>query len=246
MLSLIPVTGSQGTRAALLQGQREIGLSCEKGKALTIEQLNQIYYDTDTTINDIIAAINATQAIAITPQGLAVGGGDLTQNRIIDVPIATQAETQAMLDNTKAVTPYALQALMNALLPAGLIAQWGGATPPQGWLECNGQSSTGYAALQALYPSNIPDLRGIFMRGWDNGRGLDPARSMLSYQADDFKSHIHPLPTGMTGGFMGVGSTGGYATPGGGAGQLFGNGGTGAGGTETRPKNIAVMFIIKI
>ncbi|HDT0657951.1 TPA: tail fiber protein [Enterobacter cloacae subsp. dissolvens] len=71
-------------------------------------------------------------------------------------------------------------------LPVGIPLPWPTATPPSGWLICNGAAfnKTTYPALGAAYPSgNLPDLRGQFIRGLDNGRGVDPGRGILSTQA---------------------------------------------------------------
>ena len=54
--------------------------------------------------------------------------------------------------------------------------------PPEGWLECNGQSTTDYPLLAALVGPNVPDLRGVFIRGWDHGKGIDSGRTLLSTQ----------------------------------------------------------------
>ncbi|WP_446494980.1 phage tail protein [Escherichia coli] len=59
------------------------------------------------------------------------------------------------------------------------------ATPPTGWLKCNGAafSSEMYPKLAKAYPTNkLPDLRGEFIRGWDDGRGIDAGRTLLSGQ----------------------------------------------------------------
>nr|WP_267239303.1 phage tail protein [Pantoea ananatis] len=48
--------------------------------------------------------------------------------------------------------------------------------PPSGWLKCNGAafSAADYPLLAKAYPSlKLPDLRGEFIRGWDDGRGVD-------------------------------------------------------------------------
>lgn len=65
--------------------------------------------------------------------------------------------------------------------PTGCVMAWPGSTPPSGWIECNGQAAT-TGALQAIVGSNVPDLRGQFVRGWDHGRGLDPSRGITSTQ----------------------------------------------------------------
>ena len=54
-----------------------------------------------------------------------------------------------------------------------------------GWLKCNGAafSSEKYPNLAKLYPTlKITDLRGEFIRGWDDGRGIDAGSSILSIQ----------------------------------------------------------------
>lgn len=71
-------------------------------------------------------------------------------------------------------------------LPVGVPVPWPLATPPTGWLKCNGASFSlaQYPRLAAAYPSGtLPDLRGEFLRGWDDGRGIDAGRSLLSAQA---------------------------------------------------------------
>lgn len=78
--------------------------------------------------------------------------------------------------------------------PIGAVTMWGGSGVPQGWLEMNGQSIVGYTELSAIYGSNLPDLRGEFVRGWDNGRGVDSGRTLLDWQ---MASHIAHDSDGM-------------------------------------------------
>jgi phage-related tail fiber protein len=133
-----------------------------------------------------------------------------------------------------------------ATLP-GAIVMWGGSTP-SGWLECNGQSTAGYANLTAIYGTNVPDLRGEFIRGWDHGKGVDPGRGIRSFQGQDIQPHTHMPPSGYQ-----------YVTtPFSGDGEIDGSGRAGEGernasavpsavnaGAETRPRNVALMFIVK-
>ncbi|TDS68349.1 tail collar domain [Pantoea sp. PNA 14-12] len=70
-------------------------------------------------------------------------------------------------------------------LPVGVPVPWPSENPPTGWLKCNGAafSAATYPLLARAYPSlKLPDLRGEFIRGWDDGRGVDSGRSLLSYQ----------------------------------------------------------------
>ncbi len=97
------------------------------------------------------------------------------------------------------------QAITSAI-PPGAVQHFAMATAPSGWLAANGSeiSRTIYAALFAAIgitfgagngstTFNLPDLRGEFVRGWDNGRGYDSGRSFGSYQADAFALHSHLL-----------------------------------------------------
>ncbi|HAH9670060.1 TPA: phage tail protein [Escherichia coli] len=79
-------------------------------------------------------------------------------------------------------------------LPVGVPVPWPSATPPTGWLKCNGAafSAEEYPELAKAYPTNkLPDLRGEFIRGWDDGRGIDAVRALLSLQNGGVESHTH-------------------------------------------------------
>lgn len=87
---------------------------------------------------------------------------------------------------------------------------------------------------------NVPDLRGEFARGWDDGRAIDTSRSMGSAQADEFKSHKH------RGWVFVYGTTFGLASkdPAAGGSNMYSDNEV-TGGTETRPRNIAMLYCIK-
>jgi microcystin-dependent protein len=84
----------------------------------------------------------------------------------------------------------------------------------------------------------LPESRGEFLRGWDHGRGVDVGRVLGSWQADDNKAHTHTA----TGTFYS------YAYLAAGPGRDFQSSNvttSSSGGTEARPRNLAVMWCIK-
>ncbi|EFG7826865.1 tail fiber protein [Escherichia coli] len=145
-------------------------------------------------------------------------------------------------------------------LPVGVPVPWPSATPPTGWLKCNGApfSAEEYPELAKVYPTNeLPDLRGEFIRGWDDGRGVDGGRVVLTGQSQSVQQHTHGLA-------MAYSSESGYkdklgAGPnsdmipikdmikvttftGSGEYYLKANDST---GVETRPRNVAFNFIVR-
>ena len=90
--------------------------------------------------------------------------------------------------------------IINVSSPTGAITAFAADTAPSGWLECDGSavSRTTYAGLFAVIGTtfgvgdasttfNLPDLRGEFIRGWDNFRGVDNERSFASSQLDQMQ-----------------------------------------------------------
>ena len=158
-------------------------------------------------------------------------------------------------------------------VPPGAIMMWPMGIPPEGWLECDGQSldkieySELFDAIKDSYGGNgssfnLPDFRGYFVRGWDNGRGVDTNRVLGSFQTQATKLPNSPFKTNTAGAHThsylsatGASGDNGYTDP------LFmgfsaknvstssaGNHShtiVDGGDAETRPKNIALMYIIK-
>ncbi|EFB1478282.1 integrase [Escherichia coli] len=145
-------------------------------------------------------------------------------------------------------------------LPVGVPVPWPSATPPTGWIKCNGApfSAEEYPELAKVYPAlKLPDLRGEFIRGWDDGRGVDSGRVVLTGQSQSVQQHTHDLA-------MAYSSDTPYrdrlgAAPdsdmipikdminvttfnGSGWVYLKANGSTGA---ETRPRNLAFNYIVR-
>lgn len=143
-------------------------------------------------------------------------------------------------------------------LPVGVPVPWPSATPPTGWLKCNGApfSAEEYPELAKVYPTNeLPDLRGEFIRGWDDGRGVDSGRAILSAQGDAIRNiagqladvRFNTQPSG----------SGAFTTSRRGSASADSNGGGTARdvdfdasnvvptASENRPRNIAFNYIVR-
>jgi len=194
---------------------------------VTSAKLNNVI-DQTTFTSSAIATNNNTLAVTTSGQ-LKVNSSGITANELADNSVTTVKILDGNVTQAKT---------NNSLVPTGAIMAFGMNSVPTGWLECNGQSTSGYTALAALVGANVPDLRGYFVRGWDNSRGVDNARVFASAQDDQFKAHTHggvPLfngddDRGDSSSNFNISNTGNTAS---------------SGGTETRPKNIALLYCIK-
>ncbi|HDB9642300.1 TPA: phage tail protein [Escherichia coli] len=150
-------------------------------------------------------------------------------------------------------------------LPVGVPVPWPSATPPTGWLKCNGAAfdKVKYPHLATAYPSGkLPDLRGEFIRGWDDGRGIDAGRALLSIQTGMLEKHRHIVVANdgydskeewelatifrrayTQGRGLDAVDAGGTLIP---SPTLHTRGSIGnTGGSETRPRNIAFNYIVR-
>ncbi|UUQ66322.1 phage tail protein [Pseudomonas fuscovaginae UPB0736] len=156
----------------------------------------------------------------------------------------TKAEVEALFKNATA-------------LPVGAMMAFPKGTVPVGFLEVDGsvQSIATYPDLAAYLGTTfnkgdegagnfrLPESRGEFLRGWDHGRGVDAGRDIGTYQSDAFKSHTHEYDNMQGGGARNsVSDTVAAASN---ATTETGHITSAVGGTETRPRNISVMWCIK-
>ena len=163
----------------------------------------------------------------------------------VDLPLEKSNNTQVA---------QAILALVGGVVPPGTVTMMAGTFVPTGYLVCAGAvvSRTTYSNLFAVIGETygngdgattfrLPDLRGEFIRGADFSRGVDPGREIGTAQADALAHHSHSLdPHLVTEGVAGEGLGG--TTPGS-SGALIETGFTG--GSETRPRNVALMYLIK-
>ena len=141
------------------------------------------------------------------------------------------------------------------LMPTGFIGYSPVSTVPSGWIKCNGATvsrityarlfdkiGTTFGAGDGSTTFNLPDLRGEFIRGWDDGRGIDSGRTLGSYQSDELKSHLHSIAANKygSGTFRSLVYVDDILPS---SDYAFKTDSTG--GSETRQRNIALMAIIK-
>ena len=224
----------------------------------------------------------------------SVGTNELVNDSVTDDKLANNAIGTAMIkdnavtiakmaDNSVGTSEIVNNAVTRAKVtpggfnPVGTVIWYAGSSAPAGYLKANGdaiangsgttQSITAdFSELYAVVGATLPDLRGEFIRGWDDGKGTDSGRSIKSTQSDGNKQHNHSATSGVTdpGHTHTVDAARqlGNAADGSPSNEAYANdstrttasGTTGIsvsttiandGGTEARPRNIALLACIK-
>ena len=148
-----------------------------------------------------------------------ITASELSTNSVIEAKIASDAVTENKIaDNAVTadkipngtISLAKLAAGISALFsPVGAIIYYPKATPPTGYLKCNGDTipngsgtvqgiTTDFTDLYAVIGATLPDLRGEFVRGLDDGRGIDSSRTVNSAQTDLNKQHSHTATSSST------------------------------------------------
>jgi microcystin-dependent protein len=207
-----------------------------------VPTLNQNTTGTSSNVTGTVAVANGgTGATTLTANNVVLGNGTSA------VQFVAPGTTGNVL--TSNGTTWTSATLSAGGLPAGSVIFFAANAAPTGYLKANGAtvSRTTYAALFSAIGTTfgagdgsttfvLPELRGEFIRGWADGRAVDTGRVFGSFQTDDFKSHNHTYNA----------SAGGASTPASinvASGQTLNTSSTG--GTETRPRNIALLACIK-
>ncbi|CAD5872122.1 putative side tail fiber protein from lambdoid prophage [Escherichia coli] len=169
--------------------------------SLTAKGITQLSSATNSTSEVLAATPKAVKAAYDLANGKQAADATLTALAALataadKLPYFTGVDRAALTALTSVgraiLSKPSIQSVLNYLglgegsaLPVGVPVPWPSATPPTGWLKCNGAafSSEKYPNLAKVYPTNkLPDLRGEFIRGWDDGRGVDNGRALLSSQ----------------------------------------------------------------
>ena len=197
----------------------------------------------------------------------------LASPALTGIPTAPTASTGTR--STQLATTAFVGAESQIAAPTGSVYTFAGSTVPTGWLKCNGAllSRTTYASLFAVIGTTygagdgsttfaLPDLRGEFVRGADDGRGVDAGRVLGAWQNHSMQRHNHYLPTStgsgnshfvIPDGAWGISTPNEYPSSGmapavtinadNNANSASGNAGNFS--SETVPRNVAMHFIIK-
>ncbi|HFI1931258.1 TPA: phage tail protein [Yersinia enterocolitica] len=160
-------------------------------------------------------------------------------------PVAV-VQTLANLGLDDIVTDTTIRELIDAAFPIGIPLPYPLADVPvttKGivFFKMNGGSfnTAAYPKLAAKYPTGVlPDLRGEFIRGFDDGRGVRADQGLLGWQGQGMQSHNHGIANFEVRGVTG-GPTSAWFTSGNGVAT------SNSGGDETRPRNIAFNYIVR-
>ena len=200
------------------------------GSSIKADDLNDavnrnLYIAQETTNNLSNVTAGAVSDGSLTTAKLADGAVTtvkLANDAVTTAKIAQHAVTQSEIapdsistakikDNT--VTEAKVSG-NNGFVPTGAIFYFVSSSKPDGYLKCNGATipngvgtvqniTADFSALYALVGATLPDLRGEFIRGFDDGRGVDSGRSINTTQGDQNKQHNHILTGGSaTGTFL--------------------------------------------
>lgn len=244
---------------------REIGLYDDDGILIAVANCPETYKPQlqegsgRTQTIRMILIVSSTSAITLKiDPSVVLATRQYVDDKVIEVKAYADSLLAAHLAAADPHGQYLKTADIDKYIPVGFPLPWPQATPPAGWLKCNGATfdKAKYPKLAAAYPTGkLPDLRGYFIRGWDDGRGIDPGRSLLVGQEAFVGSlgislSTYPIPN-TTGTIVitdavtvqGVNSTGApYSVnndSGAGAGDVY------VRPADTRPWNVAYNYIVR-
>lgn len=249
---------------------REIGLFDKDGDMIAVANCAETYKPQlqegsgRVQIVRMILIVSSTAAVTLKiDPSVVLATRQYVDDQIIQVKTYVDQQLAAHVAAADPHTQYLLESDFDKYFPVGFPLPWPQATPPGGWLKCNGATfdKVKYPKLATAYPSGVlPDLRGEFIRGWDNGRGVDVGRTLLFAQSSQNLSHSHDETAaygGNPGGDISTDRSRFAKTYYTGLNDLYSrpvNGWTGAisdlstaasGGGESRPRNIAFNYIVR-
>lgn len=234
---------------------REIGLFDKDGDMIAVANCAETYKPQlqegsgRVQVIRVILIVSSTEAVTLKiDPSVVLATRKYVDDAVIEVKAYVDQQLAAHVAAADPHTQYLLEADIDKYIPVGFPLPWPQAIPPGGWLKCNGATfdKAKYPKLAVAFSSGkLPDLRGEFLRGWDDGRGVDSGRLMLSNQLDMLASHSHTLYSWPNSG--NPESHGGAQDANGGDGKAYPSNSPilPSGGTETRPRNVAFNYIVR-
>lgn len=177
---------------------REIGLFNDDGILIAVANCPETYKPllaegsgrTQTIRMILVVSSSSSITLKIDPS-VVLATRKYVDDNVIEVKAYADSLMAAHLAAANPHSQYLLTADIDKYIPVGIPLPWPQATPPSGWLKCNGASfdKTKYPKLAVAFPTSVlPDLRAEFIRGWDDGRGVDGSRALLSTQGDAIRN----------------------------------------------------------
>lgn len=180
---------------------REIGLFDKDGDMIAVANCAETYKPQlqegsgRVQVVRMILIVSSTAAVTLKiDPSVVLATRQYVDDQIIQVKAYVDQQLAAHVAAADPHTQYLLESDFDKYFPVGFPLPWPQATPPGGWLKCNGATfdKVKYPKLATAYPSGVlPDLRGEFLRGWDDGRGVDSGRNILTAQSHDLGPHTH-------------------------------------------------------
>lgn len=171
---------------------REIGLFDKDGDMIAVANCAETYKPQlqegsgRVQVVRMILIVSSTAAVTLKiDPSVVLATRQYVDDQIIQVKAYVDQQLAVHVAAADPHTQYLLESDIDKYIPVGFPLPWPQATPPGGWLKCNGATfdKAKYPKLAAAYPSGaLPDLRGEFLRGWDDGRGVDSGRALLTAQ----------------------------------------------------------------
>lgn len=245
---------------------REIGLYDDAGVLIAVANCPETYKPQlqegsgRTQTIRMILIMSSTSAITLKiDPSVVLATRQYVDDKVIEVKAYADNLLAAHLAAADPHPQYLQIADIAKYTPVGVPLPFPSATPPTGWLKCNGAvfDKAKYPGLAAVFPSgNLPDLRGEFIRGWDDGRGVDSGRVIGSTQGHAIQNIMGSLANVLTenpnvfGGVLGFSGTGFMSLATGSTAVQFRNITIDASKTvqtasETRSRNIAFNYIVR-
>ena len=155
---------------------------------------------TNELVNDSVTVDKIADNAVVTAgvQDNAITNAKMADNSVNTSEIVNSAIT---LDKIADAVITAIQTTYSN--PVGTVIWYAGSSAPSGYLKCNGDSiangsgttqgvTADFSALHAIVGGNLPELRGEFIRGFDDGRGID-GRAIRTSQVAQNEQHTHGI-----------------------------------------------------